>query len=186
MHEGEVLWTNTWDGSEVTCSYDMSVMMDFANVFTEHSISLVPTYTGNAMLIFQEGNKLESYTFSDKLKTILGFDTGYCVGVCDDYERLSTIRGNHRPYPHMGKSKLFVYCDLISPQFIGDALAPLLLSTPVQYDNSNHIIMNPNYFPVNKDVINVIHVYIRCEDGEPPPFELGTFSVTLSIRRSQD
>jgi hypothetical protein len=137
------------------------------------------------MLIFPEGRKLDDYEFSDNLKDVLGFKD-YCVGACNEAENIQAIRGKHRPYVNMGKSKLFVYCDLIPPQFVGDALAPLLISTPIEYGDSNHVVMYPSYLPVNKQVIDVIHVFIRCENGDPPPFELGPFTVTLSIRRRQE
>ena len=91
--------------------------------------------------------------------------------------------GLYRPISNLGTSQLLVYCDLIHPQHIGNTVAPLLRSFQVEYGGAEHVFNSPIYFPIARDYIDVIHMYIMCENGEPPPFEFGTFTATLGIRK---
>ena len=91
--------------------------------------------------------------------------------------------GAYRPVSNLGTSQLLLYCDLIHPQHIGNTVAPLLRSFHIEYDGAEHIFHSPLYFPIARDYVDVVHMYIMCENGEPPPFEFGTFTATLGIRK---
>lgn len=85
-------------------------------------------------------------------------------------------------------NSLFIYCDIIDYQYVGDAYAPLLRSVVV--DNSylktawvNYD--NPHYLSVNKYYINSIKVEIRDDTGKRIRFENGRVIVKLHFRPKQ-
>ena len=91
------------------------------------------------------------------------------------------------PSPNIINS-LFIYCDIIDYQYVGDAYAPLLRSVVV--DNSylktawvNYD--NPHYLSVNKYNINRIKVEIRDDTGKKIRFENGRVIVKLHFRPKQ-
>ncbi|CAF0995975.1 unnamed protein product [Brachionus calyciflorus] len=82
-------------------------------------------------------------------------------------------------------NSLFIYCDIIDYQYVGDAYAPLLRSVVV--DNSylktawvNYD--NPHYLSVNKYYINCIKVEIRDDTGKKIRFENGRVIVKLHFK----
>jgi len=119
---------------------------------------------------------------SPKMQFYLGFDEKPSM-IHFNPCQIPVYTGRQIPMINIGQTKLMVYCDLIHPQHVGDTVAPLLRSLQIQYDSAEHVFSPPTDFPLRTDYIDVIHVYIMCENGEPPPFELGTFSGTLSIQK---
>ena len=88
----------------------------------------------------------------------------------------------------MGKTQLYVYCNIIAPQRVGDQLAPLLRKFPFTGTHDEIIsksFNNPQYIDVASLSISNIHMWIRTEDGVPPPIKLGSFSATLHFRRKK-
>ena len=102
----------------------------------------------------------------------------YWAPLCYD-----TQIGKHLPDPLMGRNQMFIYCDLIPPQYVGGTVAPLLRVIPSVEGRITEYFSSPNYYKINKDYIDDFHIYIKHENGKAPAFELGTFSGTLSLRK---
>ena len=90
---------------------------------------------------------------------------------------------------HIGQMRMFIYCDIIEKQFVGDTMAPLLRSffyighkhgEPVT-KSFDHL----QYLDLKLPEFEMIHVYIRNEIGEPVLFESGSLSITLHFRRKR-
>lgn len=86
-------------------------------------------------------------------------------------------------------SQMFIYCDIVEPQLVGDAIAPLLRIVNVAADNYNYgchkiAIFSPtHYINVMKREFENIEVNIRTETGDVMPFEFGTLSLKLHFKR---
>ena len=89
-------------------------------------------------------------------------------------------------------SQMYVYCDIIQPQMVGDVMAPLLRI--VNIDNTSHVfgtqracVFNtPHYVPVMVTTFGNVEIDIRLDTGKPVPFVFGTSCVKLHFRRRSD
>ena len=63
-----------------------------------------------------------------------------------------------------GFHELFVYCDLIQSQYVGDALVPLLRNVPVEGEVGQRVsksFVHPQYVPVSRKQFQTIEVNIK-------------------------
>ena len=87
-----------------------------------------------------------------------------------------------------GFHDLYVYCDIIQPQYVGDALVPLLRIVPVEGKDGERIsksFIRPQYVPVSRKQFESIEVNIKRDTGETVPFEFGRVLLTLHFRQSR-
>ena len=177
------------NGEDILCSKDLFTfkevlqeaerlrpgMLWFRNLYDKLSV----TTPANEI----EEDVLNNCALSKKITRYLGFQSykSEHLNVGD----FKSYVGVQRPVTNLGRSQLMVYCDLIPPQYVGNTVAPMLRSFQMEYGGAEHVFPSPLYYPLTKDYLDVIHMYIRCENGEPPPFECGTFTATLGIRKRQ-
>lgn len=186
LRKGDVLWRNNITGERFICPTDVSSYDDALKMLENlQGFSYFVTRTGQVALVPKDTKSVKEYSFRTKMKIYLGAVNGlteidYSLASYDHYT------GAYRPARNLGRTQLFFYCDLIYPQYVGDTVAPLLKTFPIKYDRAEHVFPNPCYYEVCKDYVDTIHVYIRCENGEPPPFEFRTFCATLEIRKRRD
>lgn len=123
--------------------------------------------------------------FSHDLSIQLGFDP---------YEKklVNNLAAIWPPNIPMGLPKqMYVYCDLIEPQMIGDTTAPLLKI--VNIDRANYVhgsettvhYTSPHYVPVMKGTFETIEIDLRKDTGSRVPFIFGTSYVKLHFRKVQ-
>lgn len=105
----------------------------------------------------------------------------------DIYKQKNSI--NH-PNLNLGiPTQLYVYCDIIEPQLVGDVVSPLLRIIPVDTDNynfgSNKTITytQPHYIPILRNEFSTVEIDLRLDDGGPAPFQFGTLCVKLHFKR---
>ena len=123
-------------------------------------------------------NKVEVY-FSD-IGQMLGFLPKEVISKTSTAEREADL--DH------GFHNLYVYCDIIQPQYVGDALVPLLRILPVEGKDGERIsrsFIRPQYLPVSRKQFESIEVNIKRDTGETVPFEFGRVLLTLHFRQSR-
>ena len=80
---------------------------------------------------------------------------------------------------------LYVYCDILPSQFVGDALVPLLRIVPVEGKDGERIsksFIRPPYLPVSRKQFETIEVNTKRDTGETVPFEFWrVFSANTSF-----
>jgi hypothetical protein len=111
--------------------------------------------------------------WSEKLNNIFGFENGRYV---------------HEVFFKTGQTQLFIYCDIIELQRVGNEMAPLLRVITHEGTHgqiTNRTFLHLQYVPVTFDYIEFAHMYILNESGLPPPLTVGSFSATLHFRRKQ-
>lgn len=98
--------------------------------------------------------------------------------------------GVHKASIYLGlPPQIFLYCDIVDPQIVGDVMAPLL--RVVSLDSSKYVFgvnrmvtfSHLNYIPVMKREFDTIEIDIRSDTGYIIPFEFGTTCVKLHFRR---
>ena len=85
-----------------------------------------------------------------------------------------------------GLYNLFVYCNIVQPNLVGNTKVPLLRIVPVE---EGHIITksynNIFYHPLCGEIIHSIQVYVKSDTNKTVPFNTGKSIVTLHFRRRQ-
>ena len=84
---------------------------------------------------------------------------------------------------------IFVYCDIVSPNTVGDAFAPLLRIVPT-FNRTNpivhHTYQTPHYFPVSRKNFNQMEILLKNHLGKTLSFGSGQTIVTLHFRPRQN
>ena len=144
---------------------------------------------------FRDNAKFSYDTLSRKVtvhlqnNTELFFDgIGYILGFQPENVISSTSTAEREADLEHGLHHLYVYCDIIQPQFVGDALVPLLRIVPVEGKDGQRIsksFFRPQYVPVSRKQFESIEVNIKRDTGETVPFEFGRVLLTLHFRQSR-
>jgi hypothetical protein len=124
---------------------------------------------------------INSLLFSPKLQYILGvagerwvrlFPSGYVT----DYP----------PDLTAGFNTLFIYCNLIEPQIVGNALTPLLRTVAIegkQGDFVSSIFPSPHYVKVQTKTFDTVDIAVKNDQGQDVRFNYGKVIVKLHLRR---
>ena len=148
----------------------MTQQLKFNNISIEYSpiTKLVKVYLRNgARIILQKG-----------LRDILGLP-----------ERSEqTIEGTHVVDIRRGMTALYLYSDIGEPQFVGDALVPLLRIIDANGEHGEIItkmFSSPHYIPVRYKQIDTIEINICDDTGEIVSFSSGKVMCKLHLRLKQ-
>ena len=100
-------------------------------------------------------------------------------------EITSTETGAYQANLHR-ETNIYVYCDIVQPQIVGDKMAPLLGIVPCEktIESYEKIYAGKNirYIPVQMKSFQNIKVHLRSSTYEFIPFDYGRASVTLHLR----
>ena len=80
-------------------------------------------------------------------------------------------------------STIYVYCDIVQPQIVGDTSAQLLKSIPAEGtfgDIITKTFTNIQYVPIQRKLFEDVE---RNDTGDPVPFERGKVVTTLHFRQ---
>ena len=119
---------------------------------------------------------------SEEIKGILGFDSY-------DYTKPRAVYWGDRPADiSAGIHTLFVMCDIIEPQYIGDTRAKLIRTIHVPNNTmfGDQMIMtfdNPHYVPLLTNDFEHVEIDIRDDSNIRIPFMYGRSRVKLHLRQ---
>lgn len=120
----------------------------------------------------------------DGIAHIFGYPSAIKLDGARLYHPPGTMDVNHGLY------NLFIYCDVVSPQLVGDTETPLL--STVSFDAyraeerpevTTRIFQTPHYVPVNRPSTDTILIDIRDSTGERIPFLVGKVIIKLHFRQ---
>ena len=84
----------------------------------------------------------------------LNFDNfGYMLGFSPEQVISKTTKGPREVDLEHGFHDLYIYCNIIQPQYVGDTLLPLLRIIPVEGKDGERIsksFVRPQYVPVSR------------------------------------
>ncbi len=83
---------------------------------------------------------------------------------------------------------LYLYCDLIQPQIVGDCLAPLLRTVPIAGSHGGtvgEVFLDPHYLPLRCNTFDSIQISIKDDSNFPIKFYFGKSIVKLHLRRKR-
>jgi len=122
---------------------------------------------------------------------ILGTTLQYMLGFGGSQLLVFSAATNIAKYPPditSGLHALFVYCNLVQPQIVGNALAPLLRTTPVEgvYGQSiDKVFLDPHYIPLRNKSFDTVEIAIKDDTDTPVGFQFGKTIIKLHLRRKQ-
>ena len=121
-------------------------------------------------------------------------DVAYMLGFSEtQLNALDNNSGRKNIYAHhvvdmsCSLNHLYIYCSILKPQIVGNALAPLLQIVSVEgkyVDTVCRTYITPNYVPVLKNCFREIEICIRDDQNRPIKFEYGKTIIKLHFRRS--
>ena len=91
-------------------------------------------------------------------------DIGYVLGFSPEEVISKSSTAEREVDLEHGFYDLYVYCDIIQPQYVGDTLVPLLRIIPVEGEDGQRIsksFVRPQYLPVSRKQFKSIEVNIR-------------------------
>lgn len=121
-----------------------------------------------------------------KIQYMLGFDK-------KDFKffRISERTQVFATYPmdlRAGFDALYVYCNLVRNQVIGDCLAPLLRVVPVEGKPDDIICRTynlPHYLPLDRTEFDAVEISIKDDCNNSVPFLYGKVIVKLHFRKKK-
>lgn len=99
------------------------------------------------------------------------------------------VRGTFQVDYHRGLHMLYVYCNIVTGQVVGDVWAPLIKTVPVGGEHGANVMteyISPQYIPVLTNQFPSITISIRDDAGEKVSFEHGRVTATLHFRRQSE
>lgn len=119
-------------------------------------------------------------------KVILPQTLANMLGLPRHLSSAFVITGKELADTKRGLHSMYVYCDLVEHQLVGDSLVPLLRIVAVRGKNGDVITRtyeHIQYAPCRGGKIQTVEIDIRDDTGQPVPFEAGRVVVILHLRR---
>ena len=134
----------------------------------------------NRLVYAEKQDKVITVRLSKHLQYLMGYDRDYIA---------HTSRHKEAKYPpdmRGGIDALYVYCDIVENQIIGDSLEPLLRIVPVQGKHGDLVEKNfemPHYVPLLNKKFSSVEVHIKTDTDTYLPFNYGKVIVKLQFRK---
>lgn len=128
------------------------------------------------------GQFVESVILTERIRVLLGFKSTRLLR--EPGENSETFLAEGPPDFNFCATRLFVYCDILQSQVVGNIYAPLLFSLALERQDKRVITVNPirSYINVGRLNFDSIKIFILNEYGEEVVFHNGASSVTLHFR----
>lgn len=129
-----------------------------------------PAYTINAL-------------FSPLLQYVLGLASDRWV----EFKGESDLISKYPPDLTAGFNTLYIYCNLIESQVVGNSLAPLLRTVTIEGghgDFLSKIFLSPHYVKLRTKTFDSVETQIKTDTGEAVTFRFGKVILKLHLRKS--
>lgn len=125
-----------------------------------------------------------SLTLGQKLQYMLGLAGGH---ILTDQSKSQTLIKSQSPIDLRGGfDSMYVYCDIVEPQIVGDCLTPLLRVVNVEGNHDDVLVKSfdfPHYVPVSKRELSTIEINIKDDANRFVGFRYGKVVVKLHFRK---
>lgn len=131
-------------------------------------------------------NHVDEAISNIRLHPHLAFQLGF-----DSNANLLTLKRAARPCDvSLGMSnQIYVYCNIVESQIVGDTMAPLLRIVHINKVNYVHgsymtaSFESPHYLPLSRQEFETIVIDLRDDTGTTTPFLFGTSCAKLHFRK---
>lgn len=143
-------------------------------------------YKDNVWFTYEALNRKVTVHLQDNFNMFFS-DVGSMLGFPRDDLIENTTTAQREVDLDLGFHNLYVYCDIVQSQFVGNSHVPLLRIIPVEGRDGERVsktFLSPQYLPVSRKQFESIEVNIKRDTGEKVPFEAGRVLITLHFRRA--
>ena len=170
---------------------------EYNEVVDEVPIVEYDTYTNIARIRHGLNNDNKIWPYLGELETLLGIRNEG-----ERYETETAVSGNvvvtvletgrrkvSRPVEISGGfHSLFVYCDIVRPNFVGDSFSSLLkvVEVPSKSKFRDQVVLRynqPDYYPLIGSEVETIEIDIKDDSGIRVPFNFGRVIITLHFKK---
>ncbi len=119
---------------------------------------------------------------------VLGTPLQYMLGFGGKWSHTFSkvqVFGTYPPDLSSGFNTLYVYCDLIQPQIVGNILAPLLRTVAISGEfgkTVNKVFLEPHYLPLRNKRFDTVQLSIKSDQNESVKFNFGKSIIKLHLR----
>jgi hypothetical protein len=163
---------------------DKAISEAFTSTDTRHRIRLEYDSIHHRVTLTIPSSIIYSLTFDPKLQYMLGLNSNYIVV---DTTLSQTVVKSQNPIDLRGGfDAMYVYCDIVEPQIVGDCLTPPLRVVKVEGNHDDVLVRTfdfPHYVPVSKREISTIEINIKDDANRFVGFRYGKVVVKLHFRR---
>ena len=133
-------------------------------------------------------NEIHNLKIHSDVAYMLGFEYEQIIKIQNN-TGMKTIAANY-PVDMSGSfNHLYIYCNIVKPQIVGNVLAPLLQIVSVEgkyVDTVCRTYITPHYVPVLKNSFSEIEISIRNDQNKTIKFEYGKTIVKLHFKKVSD
>ncbi len=142
------------------------------------------TLFSNGSQALYPANTLTAFTARLALTIDLGSMDRWEVGLCEFTCHPKEV-GTFAGFEVVSAKIAFLYCDLISPQFVGSQYVRCLRTFVLPTTYCNNVFDNVYYVPVEKRRFQDIRIEVKRQTGEPPELKASDVptKVVLHFRR---
>jgi len=138
------------------------------------------------MLGFSKSDLLPPNIKGKELKSVVAEDI-YYLSIAERLEKSGVIASHPRDLAGAFRV-LYVYCDIVEKQVVGNVLAPLLRAVPTSHKNEfgdtvTCTFNSPYYVPLRVKSFSTIEIEIKDDYDRLIPFMFGKSVVTLHFRK---
>ena len=153
-------------------------------------VRLSPDKVTKRITLKIDKTQITGVSFSKRIGYMLGFESNFIT--VPDTEPISaknkwySVRGEYAPDLKVDGNVLYIYCDLLHPQIVGNTSASLLriVHTGGEYGSTvEKTFHHKNYIPLIINNFSHIHIDIKAETGRYIKFTSGKSILTLHFRR---
>jgi len=174
--------TGKWQQSAINAGrYDtikqlLTAIQDCVDNVAHGMILLVYDIISGKITVHIKGNS--GIFFKNDLAWILGFEDGVVIDSNVTAKRCVDLMID---YHH-----LMLYTDLIQPQLVGNHSSELLCIIDLKTIDGHHYsseFIRPYYFPIKRNNIQIVEIFIRRESGRIPIFKKGKLNLVLHMKK---
>lgn len=196
--ELEYLYTGKVAGvpmSELVEEAEESHQPEQQRVVPPKDVDELPKVHESIKLTYDQVLKRITLSFDPKVigTVALGKHLQYMLGLDDATEQLRIFDQpeTHALYPvdlRTGFYALYIYCDLVESQILGNTLVQLLRIVPTEGnygDIINTTFHSPHYISVLKKHFNSVQISIKDDQNQLVPFDFGKSILKLHFRKKR-
>ena len=128
-----------------------------------------------------KNNRVKGVSFSPHLQYMLGF-RNQIVPATKPGKQIA----KYPPDMRAGIDSLYIYCDIVQPQLVGNKREQLLRIVPAQGkygDMIGHTFTAPHYIPVLNKQFSTVEISIKTDTDQPFAFQYGKSVLKLHFRK---
>jgi hypothetical protein len=130
----------------------------------------VTLFSNSSQSLFVD-NTIAAFTIHLAEPVELGSTDNWAVGLCEPPCPLQYASGTYGGVTIVGDTNILIYCNLISPQFVGGELVRCLRTFITPSLHCQHIFEIVYYLPVEKRSFQDIRIQLLMMDGKRHSFK---------------